>query len=318
MKNYELVIEELSKKLKKARSQVKRLQESEAKRKTVEEALRKSEKRYRAVVEDQTELIVRCLPDYTRTFVNDAYCRYFNKTKEELLGKSYFPFMPKNEIKMVIEKTQSMTPENPVISYEHRLKLSNGEFRWQHWIKRGIFDKNGKLVETQSIGRDITERKLAERSLIASEKILKNQKLVLEQKNIALREILEQLGIEKKQIKDQMMDNISHIFLPLLEKIKLEGNNIVKQYIDLLKKSIEGMMTSYNFGQKISQSSLKLTSKEIIICNMIRTDLTSKEIAKLLHNSPETIEAHRNNIRHKLNIANKKINLSTYLKNIGL
>jgi len=59
-----------------------------------EEVLRQSEARYRAIVEDQTELICRFLEDGTLTFVNDAYCRYFGKSRQELLGQSFLPLMP--------------------------------------------------------------------------------------------------------------------------------------------------------------------------------------------------------------------------------
>src|SRR5687768_10120881 len=70
----------------------------------METALRQSEMRYRQVVEDQTELIVRCLPDGTRTFVNEAYCRYNRTTAAELLGTSFFTCMNDEEQRIVRAK----------------------------------------------------------------------------------------------------------------------------------------------------------------------------------------------------------------------
>ena len=83
-------------------------------------------------------------------------------------------------------------------------------------------------------------------------------------------------------------------------------------YIDMLERSLENLTSS--FGHKITSRSLKLTPKEINICNLIKHDLSSKEIAGLLGISLFTVERHRNNIRTKLNITNKHVNLNTYLK----
>ncbi|MEA1928737.1 MAG: helix-turn-helix transcriptional regulator, partial [Candidatus Auribacterota bacterium] len=76
--------------------------------------------------------------------------------------------------------------------------------------------------------------------------------------------------------------------------------------------TLEGMASS--FGRKISRISLKLTPREIEICNMIKNGLSSKEIAGLLHLSLKTINRHRQNIRRKCNIRNQKINLATFLQ----
>jgi len=127
-----------------------------------EETLRESETRSRAVVEDQTELICRFLPDGTLTLVNEAYCRYFDKQREELIGHSFMPLIPEEDQKFVQEQFVSLSLENPIVTYEHRAVRSGGEIRWQQWTDRAIFDGQGHLVEFQSVGRDITERKRAE------------------------------------------------------------------------------------------------------------------------------------------------------------
>jgi PAS domain S-box-containing protein len=133
-------------------------------RKRVEEALRRSEAEYRAVVESQTELICRYKADGTFTFINEAYCRYFGKKPEELIGHRFMPLPPEDR-ENVRKKLASISPDNPMVTYEQRVVLSSGEVRWQEWTDRGIFDDKLRLVEYQSVGHDITERKRAEEEL---------------------------------------------------------------------------------------------------------------------------------------------------------
>lgn len=141
-------------------------------RKRMEESLRQSEERYRAVVEDQTELICRFLSDGTLTFVNNAYCRYFNASSEELVGCNFLDMLPVAErsgVSQLIEELRCLTPENPLRTQEHQVVKLNGDIRWVEWTNRAIFAADGQLVEFQAVGRDITDRKRMEESLRQSE-----------------------------------------------------------------------------------------------------------------------------------------------------
>jgi PAS domain S-box-containing protein len=133
------------------------------------EALRESETRYRAITEDQTELICRFRQDGTLTFVNEAFCRYFDKKREELIGNSVPPLIHEEDRKLVELQFASLSWENPVATYEHRVVAADGEIRWMQWADRAIFDESGNPVEFQSVGRDITERKQTEEALRESE-----------------------------------------------------------------------------------------------------------------------------------------------------
>ena len=140
-------------------------------RKGTEELLRQSEERYRLIVENQTEFIVKWLPDGTRTFVNDSYCRTFGRREEECIGTSFFPLVAREYRESIRARTAALTPEAPEYTEEHVALVPGGE-RWQQWTSKGIFDADGRLVEILSTGRDITERKEAERKLLESQRHL--------------------------------------------------------------------------------------------------------------------------------------------------
>ncbi|HEY9596476.1 MAG TPA: PAS domain S-box protein [Cyanophyceae cyanobacterium] len=137
-------------------------------RKQAEEALQQSEARYLAILEDQTELITRFLPDGTLTFVNEAYCRYFGLKRENLIGKRYEPVVFEQDREQVTQLVNSITIDNPVVMIENQVVVA-GEVRWTQWINRAIFNQQGCLVELQSVGRDISDLKRAEQALQESE-----------------------------------------------------------------------------------------------------------------------------------------------------
>jgi PAS domain S-box-containing protein len=130
--------------------------------------LRESEERYRAIVEDQTELICRFLPDCTLTFVNASYSRYFDSTPEDLIGQNFLNLIPESDrscVRQQIAELSAATPENGVMTHEHPVIKANGEIGWQQWTNRAIFNTNGELIELQAVGRDISDRKQTEIAL---------------------------------------------------------------------------------------------------------------------------------------------------------
>jgi len=140
-------------------------------RKHTEARLRQSEERYRLIVENQTEFIVKWMPDGTRTFVNDSYCRTFGCREDDCVGTSFFPLVAREYRDSIRARTAALTPAAPEFTEEHVSLLPQGR-RWQQWTNRGIFDADGHLVEVLSTGRDITERKQAEARLLHSQRHL--------------------------------------------------------------------------------------------------------------------------------------------------
>jgi PAS domain S-box-containing protein len=138
-------------------------------RKVMEEKLRTSEELYRNVVETQTEMICRFLPDSTLTFVNEAYCRYFGRTREDLIGRKYLELIPEEFRPLAEGVVTSLMEDRRTKVVEHKVIRPDGSIGWHHWTDHVIFDDQGNVVELQGIGRDITERKRFEKALSASE-----------------------------------------------------------------------------------------------------------------------------------------------------
>jgi len=129
--------------------------------------LHETAEQYRAVVEHQTEFIVRWKPDGTRTFVNEAYCRYFNTTVNQALSKKFLPLIVEEDRRAVEEKIQHLVSGSVNVETDvHRVIKPDGEIGWQEWTEQVIRDQTGQVIEIQSVGRDITARKLAEESLL--------------------------------------------------------------------------------------------------------------------------------------------------------
>ena len=139
-------------------------------RKRAEEALRASEQRYRGIVEDHTELITRFRLDGTLTFVNEALCRYFGRTREEFVGQSFWSGIPEEDRASLERQLAELSAENPIGVSEHQVVAAGGEVRWLQWTNRAFCDNWGRVVECQGVGRDVTERRLAEEALRESER----------------------------------------------------------------------------------------------------------------------------------------------------
>jgi two-component system cell cycle sensor histidine kinase/response regulator CckA len=135
-----------------------------------ETALRESEARYRAIVEDyQTELICRFKPNGSLTFVNEVYCKFFGQPREHLLGMNFLYFVPETERTKLIEHLVSFSPEKNSAMIEHQVDIPGRGLRWLQRTDRAIFDTRGRISEFQSVGRDITENKVMSAQIQAAQ-----------------------------------------------------------------------------------------------------------------------------------------------------
>ena len=125
------------------------------------EELRRSEERYRTVVDCQTELIVRWLPGAVYTFVNDAFCRLLQKSYDELIGWCFLHVMHPEDVPCFLTAIEALSPNQPVSDFENRLVLPDGKVVWTQWTNQMLFDEDGEFLEYQSVGRDVTALKQA-------------------------------------------------------------------------------------------------------------------------------------------------------------
>jgi PAS domain S-box-containing protein len=134
-----------------------------ARRRGAEEQMTKSRQRYRSVVDTQTELICRFLPAGTLTFVNDAYCRYWNVSREQFLGRQFTDAIPPARRDAFIERIGTL--RHGTVSFDQDVLLRDGSTGWQQWTVTAILDDKGRVLEFQGVGRDITDRVRAEQAL---------------------------------------------------------------------------------------------------------------------------------------------------------
>src|SRR5262249_151058 len=113
---------------------------------------------YRDIVEMSGDLVCHYLPDTTLTFVNDAYCRYFGRSREDLIGRGFLDLLPEEARDAAARHVAELIAEPHDESYEHPVTRADGSIGWQEWYDRPIPGADGVPLEIQAVGRDITER----------------------------------------------------------------------------------------------------------------------------------------------------------------
>lgn len=135
------------------------------------EQVKKSEERYRILVEDSPAMICRYRPDLTLTFGNRPLATYLECTPEELPGVDLGSWMSDEQRAAFIQRLASLTAEQPVSTAEISLQLPGREHAWWVWSDRGVFDEHGQLIEVQAVGRDNTEVRRSQQQLTQSAKM---------------------------------------------------------------------------------------------------------------------------------------------------
>ncbi len=139
--------------------------------KDIEKSLKQSESKYRLLVENQTDLIVKVDTQGKFLFVSPSYCKTFGKTSEELLGNSFLPLVHEDDREYTEEKMKALFKPPYYVKLEQRALTVDG-WRWFSWTDTAVLDENGQVSKIIGVGSDITAEKQAELKLIENERLM--------------------------------------------------------------------------------------------------------------------------------------------------
>ncbi len=246
-------------------------------------------------------------------YVNPAWERTLGYTRQELLEKSVFELVHVDDRRRNYEDFFALLSSGSQnVGYENRLYHRNSSVRHFSWTGIPLPEKG--LI--YCIGHDITERKKTEEALKERERELEMKTHSLEEINTALKVLLQKRDDDRRELEEKVLLNIKEIVIPYLKKLHasaLDGKQ--RAYVGILESNLNDIVSS--FSLRLSSAYLNLTPAEIKIANLVKQGKTNKEIAELLNCSPRTAAFHRERIREKLGIKNKKTNLRSYLSSIN-
>ncbi|MBI5674487.1 MAG: PAS domain S-box protein [Nitrospirae bacterium] len=290
-------------------------------RKKTEQKLSASEEQYRILFnKNPMPMWIYDAETFYFLDVNEAAIIHYRYSRDDFLSMTIKDIRPVADVPDLLRALSNIT-SGPSMSGIWRHKKKNGSIITVEIFSHGItyLNRPARLV----LSNDVTELKKAEYDLKKYrdylEKLVKErtnelelQKITLEQKNIALREIIGQIELEKNKIKENILGNIEELVIPILRQAKVKGSG--DKLIELIEQNLRKVTSS--FGVRLSSKKLKLTPREVDVCNMVEKGITNKEMSDLLSISIQSIEGYRKNIRKKLGLANKKVNLISYLRNL--
>ncbi|MBN2809556.1 MAG: PAS domain-containing protein [Deltaproteobacteria bacterium] len=220
----------------------------------------------------------------------------------------------------VISASPIFDDDNVIVGMVHVAKDISDRKRAENAVVEARAELEVRVVErTRELTRvnerlqaEIAERKKAETGLFRRTAELDLKSRTLEEANIALRVILKAREEDKEELEGKVLANMKRLVLPYLDK--LENSRLdpaQRASLEVLRSNLEDLVSP--FSQKLSSPLLNLTPREIEIANQIKTGRSNKEIAGFFNISLRTVEFHRENIRKKIGLVNKRVNLRSHL-----
>ena len=271
--------------------------------------------------QDLMQTLLDNIPDYVyfkdenRRFfrASNSFCDLFGCSLEEIIGKKDEDLFPEEIAEETVSDDRHVIETGiPLVNKEEGGKSIGGGEHWVLTTKLPWRDKKGNIIGLFGISREITDRRRAEEALKAREKELQVKTSNLEEANTALKVLLNKRDEDRKELEEKVLLNMKWMVLPYLGKMKKSGlNERQEAYANILESLLSDIISP--FTHMLSTQHLNLTPTEIQIAHLVKDGKTTKEVAELLNSSTRAVEFHRENIRKKLGLNNKKINLRSYL-----
>lgn len=284
-----------------------------------QEELKKSEAHLKSLMESASGFVVyRMVRDDSEP--NNLKMAAVSPSVDEILGykpedfevSSYYDNIHPEDAEGVMKAHNAAFETG---KFERTARVYNpkiGEFVWIHAISLAVKDKKGEISHVNGILIDVTEKYHAFWKLKNSEKELENKTINLMEMNAALNVLIKNLESKESDIQEQVIANVQQLVLPYLDKIRANPDDIsTKSLVDIVESNLTAITAK--FTRQLSSSLYCLTSTEIMVANLIKLGNTTKDIATALGISYKTVESHRERIRKKLGINNRKINLRSRL-----
>ncbi len=183
--------------------------------------------------------------------------------------------------------------------------------------EKGVTDREFIYKFLIDMRKDITDLKQAEVALREKEDELKTQASSLAESNIALRVLLQNLQQDKDTFQDNIITNVKKLVVGGLESLVNGGLSETQETeVESILNSIDDITSP--FVKKLSADYLGLTKRELEVAKQVRAGLPTSRFAETLGVSANAVAIHRKNIRAKLGIKSRKVNLSVYLQNLSV
>ncbi len=265
--------------------------------------LKLSEEKYRNIVNTAMEGILQVDPYGKTAFANTRMADMLGYSLEELKEMPFFNLLDPGNSKDTLTRNHAFYDS----SLDFKFRRKDGSFLNAIISQSPVYNDQAACIGLLFMVTDITKRKMMEDQLREHEQML-------QQKNIALKEMIAQVNLEKQRTEDNILQNIEKLLLPTITRLKEENTGIDPAVLTLLENNIQTLTSP--FASALTQQEKPLSNREWEICNMIRNGLSTKEISRLLCISGKSVENHRNTVRKKLGISRKNVNLKTFLSDL--
>lgn len=279
------------------------------------DALSTSEQRYRKLVETMGDGLSEIDENQVTTYANNTLCRMWGRSREEIIGKKVVHFLDE-ENKEILKAQLGKRKKGSTKPYEIVWTRKDGSKLHSLMTPTPYFDEQGNFKGSFAVITDISkqqeEKNLLETKVKERTRELENKTLSLEELNTALRVLLKKREEDKNLLEEQMLVNVREVVQPNIERLReTKLSDRQAGCLDIIESTLNDIASP--LMHKLSLEFLNLTPSELQVANLVKHGKTTKEIASIMNLSTQTVEFYRKRVRKKIGIANKQINLRTYL-----